>query len=84
MLISHPAVIDAAVVGVYNVTNATEMPKAFAVVAPLVKPSDGLASEVIEYVNDRVANYKKLRGGLEWIDAVPKNVSTFPHICQSC
>ena len=75
ILISHPAVSDAAVIGIYDEAHATELPKAYAVAIDSAKSSDALTHEVLTYVNSRVANYKKLRGGLEWIQAIPKNVS---------
>ncbi|KAF7985368.1 hypothetical protein HWV62_6603 [Athelia sp. TMB] len=75
ILISHPAVSDAAVIGIYDEAHATELPKAYAVAIDSDKSSNVLAQEVLTYVNSRVANYKKLRGGLEWIQAIPKNAS---------
>lgn len=62
-------------IGVYDEAYATELPKAFVVAVESTKPSDELTQNVLGYTSDRVANYKKLRGGLEWIEAIPKNVS---------
>jgi acyl-CoA synthetase (AMP-forming)/AMP-acid ligase II len=70
LLLSHPKVMDAAVIGILD-EDGEEVPKAFVVPAP----DSGLADiEVIEYVADRVAPYKKVRA-VEFIDAIPKSTS---------
>ena len=70
LLLSHPKVMDAAVIGILD-EDGEEVPKAFVVPAP----DSGLTDiEVIEYVADRVAPYKKVRA-VEFIDAVPKSTS---------
>ena len=70
LLLSHPKVMDAAVIGILD-EDGEEVPKAFVVPAP----DSGLADiEVIEYVADRVAPYKKVRA-VEFIDSIPKSTS---------
>ncbi|MBM6404808.1 AMP-binding protein [Phycicoccus sp. CSK15P-2] len=65
ILLTHPQVLDAAVVGVPD-EEASEVPKAYVVSAD---PLD--AAEVLEFVNTRVAPYKKVRR-FEQIDEIPK------------
>ncbi|OCT46576.1 putative 4-coumarate--CoA ligase 1 [Cladophialophora carrionii] len=75
-LASHPLVDDVAVVGVDSQTLGTEVPRAYIVRKgglSAVKPTD--AAEIMAWMNAKVANHKKLRGGVKFVDAVPKSVS---------
>lgn len=68
LLLSHPKVMDAAVIGVLD-DEGQEIPKAFIVAAP----ESGLTDdEVVSYVAEHVAPYKKVRR-VEFIDVVPKS-----------
>lgn len=70
LLLSHPKVMDAAVIGVLD-DDKEEIPKAFVVAAP----DAGLTEdEVKEFVAANVAPYKKVRR-VEFIDAIPKSTS---------
>jgi acyl-CoA synthetase (AMP-forming)/AMP-acid ligase II len=68
LLITHPAIIDAAVIPVPDV-EAGEVPKGFVVISGPLTPEDVLA-----FVAARVAPYKKLRV-VEIVDAIPKSPS---------
>ncbi|KAJ1722991.1 hypothetical protein LPJ53_002657 [Coemansia erecta] len=72
VLMKHALVSDAAVVGVHDPARNTEVPKAY-VVAEC--PSDKLAEELVEWVASRAADHKRLRGGVEFIDTIPRNPS---------
>ncbi|MEU1076859.1 MULTISPECIES: AMP-binding protein [unclassified Streptomyces] len=68
LLLTHPAVADAAVVGVYD-EDGTEIPCACVVRAP--GAPELTAEDVMAYVAGRVAPYKKVRR-VEFVGAVPR------------
>jgi acyl-CoA synthetase (AMP-forming)/AMP-acid ligase II len=68
VLLSHPAVADAAVVPLAD-AEAGEIPRAF-----VVLKAAATAEELMAYVAERVAPYKKVRR-LEFVDAIPKSPS---------
>ncbi|MEU6218398.1 4-coumarate--CoA ligase family protein [Streptomyces sp. NPDC047022] len=71
LLLTHPKITDAAVVGVYN-DEGNEIPHAFVVRRP---DADDLSEgEVMMYVAERVAPYKRVRA-VTFIDAVPRAAS---------
>ncbi|KAJ2053098.1 hypothetical protein H4S04_000901 [Coemansia sp. S16] len=74
LLTDHPAVVDAAVIPVYDEARATELPKAYVVVRP-GSNSPSVCSEIQEWLGARVVDYKRLRGGVELIEAIPKSAT---------
>ncbi|XP_005111972.1 4-coumarate--CoA ligase [Aplysia californica] len=71
LLQGHSDVQDAAVIGVAD-EMAGELPKAF-----IVKKSGSNVTEeeIKKFVEERVAHTKKLRGGVQFVDNIPKNPS---------
>lgn len=69
VLLGHPGIADAAVIGVQDRESGEEVPKAFVVKQP---SSELSADEVMAFVAGLVAPYKKVRQ-VEFIDAIPKS-----------
>lgn len=68
LLLQRPDVVDAAVVGV--MVDDEERPRAYVVRAP---ETEATAGEIEAWVAERVARYKQLRGGVVFVDSIPKN-----------
>nr|XP_045616936.1 4-coumarate--CoA ligase 5-like [Procambarus clarkii] len=69
LLLQHPGVIDAAVVGVDD-ERSGELPCAFIV------RRDGTSEEDIhKFLQPKVAEYKQLKGGIKFVDALPKSAT---------
>ena len=75
-LIDHPSVSDAAVVGFESKLLGTECPRAYIVLAGgMARASKEQRRSIISWLNERVAHHKKLRGGLEFVESIPKSAS---------
>ncbi|KAF2729107.1 4-coumarate-CoA ligase [Polyplosphaeria fusca] len=70
LLISHPLVADAAVIGIPT-EDGDEVPRAYVV----ADKSSISAETIIEFVKDNVSEHKQLRGGVVYIDAIPRTPS---------
>lgn len=70
ILRSHPAVADAAVIGIPDRCSG-ELPRAYVVSKdPQVSEKD-----IQEFVAQKVAEYKRLDGGVEFVKQIPKNAT---------
>lgn len=83
LLLKHEDVIDAAVCGVYDDAQATELPVAYVSLSSekleTVRKSNIEKQKILEGVRDwvdaQVAGYKKLRGGVHHLQELPKTPS---------
>ncbi|KAK4500821.1 hypothetical protein PRZ48_009013 [Zasmidium cellare] len=75
LLTSHPKVKDAAVIGVSSKALATELPRAYVVLDAGVEKSNETAEEIANWLSERVAKHKRLRGGVRFIDAVASSAT---------
>jgi acyl-CoA synthetase (AMP-forming)/AMP-acid ligase II len=71
VLLGHPEIADAAVIGVPEKETGEELPKAFVVRAPGSELSE---EAVMAYMAEKVAPHKKIRF-VEFIDTVPKSAA---------
>ena len=70
MLVTHPAIADAAVIGIPD-DEAGELPKAF---ITLKDGGEASAEDIQSFVADQVASYKQIRL-LEFVPEIPKYAS---------
>jgi 4-coumarate--CoA ligase len=75
LLVGNELVNDVAVIGVYDERIASEVPLAFIVGARGVEKSGAREREIVNWLEEKVANHKRLRGGVRWIDEIPKSAS---------
>lgn len=69
VLLSHPKIVDAAVIGVKH--NDAEAPKAF-----VVRNCQSLSEDTVkEYIATLLIGYKHLAGGVCFVDSIPKSPS---------
>lgn len=84
----HPLVNDVAVIGVEDLEQHTEVPRAYIVHAkrggdagekesgrPRDKESSKDAEDIIAWTAAKVSNHKRLRGGIRFVDEIPKSAS---------
>lgn len=74
LLLEHPAVADAAVIGMPT-EDGDESPRAYIVLQPDEKSKATKPDEIAAHVAKNVARHKKLTGGVIFIDVIPKNPS---------
>ncbi|XP_063847795.1 uncharacterized protein LOC135092925 [Scylla paramamosain] len=69
VLLEHTAVADVAVIGIPD-DRAGELPRAY-----IVRSSSSSCSEedIHGFLKERVAEFKQLKGGVRFVDALPKN-----------
>lgn len=71
VILSHPSIRDAGVIGIPDYENG-ELPVAFVVFKPGMETD---VDNVIKHVAQKVAAYKRLRGGVKIVKEIPRNAS---------
>lgn len=79
ILVDNEVVDDVAVIGVESEAHGSEVPVAFVVRSSKSKASgvgaEQEAGNVIKWLDGKVAYHKKLRGGLRFVEEIPKSPS---------
>ena len=70
LLRDHPDIADAAVIGIPH-HSAGELPRAFVI----SKNPNLTEQEVKNFIANKVAEYKRLEGGVEFVESIPKNAT---------
>ncbi|KAF5985368.1 putative phenylacetyl-CoA ligase [Fusarium bulbicola] len=75
-ILTSPHVFDCAVIQVPD-ERSGEVPKAFVVKSSLAESldEDKVANDIMKHVADNKASYKQLRGGVEFLEVIPKSPS---------
>ena len=66
--------MDSAVIGIPT-SDGDESPRAYVTLQRDAKSQATDPSDLIRFVEERVARHKRLTGGVRWISAIPKNPS---------
>ncbi|GLI81810.1 hypothetical protein PoHVEF18_010201 [Penicillium ochrochloron] len=75
VLLSHPQIIDAAVIGITFPGADTEYPRAYVVRRPGSEGQKLTEEEVQKYVLTRLARFKALTGGVKFVGSIARNPS---------
>lgn len=79
ILLDNESIDDVAVIGVHSEQHGCEVPRAYVVRSASSKASGvsdaDEAANIVAWIHDKVAQHKRLRGGVRFVDAIPKSVS---------
>lgn len=70
----HNDIADACVIGIPD-DSTGEVPRAYVVLKPGIAKSDAKADEIKKFVDGMVTSYKRLKGGIEFRDGLPRTPS---------
>jgi 4-coumarate--CoA ligase len=76
-LMENEMVDDTAVIGVQDEEMHTEVPRAYVVLSKKRggRADEKEAKEIVDWMAQKVANHKRLRGGIVFVDEIPKSAS---------
>jgi len=75
LLAAHDNIDDVAVIGIYNKEQATEVPRAYVVPKKGVQATKETEKQIMDWLAAKVASHKRLRGGVKFVDEIPKSAS---------
>ena len=76
VLLSHPAIADAGVVGVSDSFTGQEQPRAYVLRKSVDNAKEAVAAEEIaSWIETKVAKHKRLTGGVVFVKEVPKSAA---------
>lgn len=75
ILADNDAINDVAVIGVESREHGTEVPRAYIVRRTKGGDEGKEAEEIVKFLDSKVAHHKRLRGGVRFVDEIPKSVS---------
>ena len=75
ILLTHPDIVDAAVIGIETAEKDVEAPRAYVVRSPGSDSAKLDEAAVKAYLEPKLASYKKLTGGVRFVESIPKNAS---------
>ncbi|KAL4871932.1 hypothetical protein BDV12DRAFT_163387 [Aspergillus spectabilis] len=79
ILVDNSSIDDVAVIGIESAEHGTEVPVAYVVRSAKSKSSGASAAEeaanIAKWLEAKVAHHKRLRGGVRFVDEIPKSAS---------
>lgn len=72
VLLSHPQIVDAAVIGVQFGKDESQLPRAYIVKRPGPEGDRLNEEKVKKFMEGKLAKYKRLDGGVKFVDAIPR------------
>lgn len=75
LLVQHPQVLEVAIIGIYDEALSTDLPRACVALRSQTNDQDKarVARELAAMVSKELSHYKQLRGGVIFLDELPKN-----------
>eukprot|EP00934_Nitzschia_sp_Nitz4_P002863 Nitzschia sp. Nitz4//scaffold22_size323478//222427//224396//NITZ4_000563-RA/size323478-augustus-gene-0.209-mRNA-1//1//CDS//3329543103//2853//frame0 len=74
LLLTNDKIIDAAVIQIPD-EMAGELPRAYVVLRDQSQATEETRKEIYDWVKEQVVHYKRLDGGIEFVEAIPKSAS---------
>eukprot|EP00088_Acartia_fossae_P013404 TRINITY_DN17020_c0_g1_i3.p1 TRINITY_DN17020_c0_g1~~TRINITY_DN17020_c0_g1_i3.p1 ORF type:complete len:304 (+),score=86.39 TRINITY_DN17020_c0_g1_i3:3-914(+) len=76
IILTHGSVADCGVLGVQAEQDGDgEVPRAFIVLKPGHAANDQLKLDIDNLIEEKLASYKKLRGGIDFVDQLPRSLA---------
>lgn len=74
LILTNDSVSDVAVIGIPD-EESGELPRAYVVLKPSADRNEITEQYMQDWVKERIAPYKRLNGGVRFVDSVPKSAS---------